>query len=598
MADIFEQLGMVGDRLDELGMIDAANTVDIVLGDLVQFKEAQYESGIHYWILSQRCWGNCYRQKRAKNPDMAAQNVWMECWQEYQKSIEDSDDSFSKYADEPTTIKVASRRFADSVKTAIATTEDAGEIITAALEDRINEPALKLVSLADQLTKVASAVKDATVKEGLTEAINTLLKAAAWGDVKNWMTNTGRSAVNGIQEMRGKGMNYKRQQAASAMQQAQQQLRSAVAQNPQLSKFFSKVDPHKPLTSQQMKYVVNALPSFEHIRQNLNDAYQKMFPNVAGGTPAPQAMAYSKPNTQPWVNLVMNAAKDIRGQQAGNARDQRRQNLNEDRNSDYGRAEQQNAFTASMADKTNAQQQALQGTRADNNLHDQSMQAGQLGHQERMQGTAAQNQAYNSTEAAAQRLHEMTGTTAKHEQERLMGGTAAENQAHSANEAAWDRQHESNLSSQKHHQELMSGDQSHQQQLAVGNQSHQQAQERARTPDLSQMSPIAQQIIDMAKGDPSRIPELWKELGATMQKMQKQPAPAAPPAAPAAPGTPPTNPGTPPGSPGAPAAPGTPPPVPAPLRSPVFNPMKGRRPAVPQPVPTGGTGSQGELFPK
>ncbi|MFW6026128.1 MAG: WYL domain-containing protein [Candidatus Woesearchaeota archaeon] len=101
----------ISKELKENKLYKAAELVDDIKNSILNIKTAQYVGSQGYWIRNGRCWKNCYRKKRAKNPDKSAQEVWMDCFEEYNNSIVDDNEDWAKYAkEEGGTEKIASKK--------------------------------------------------------------------------------------------------------------------------------------------------------------------------------------------------------------------------------------------------------------------------------------------------------------------------------------------------------------------------------------------------------------------------------------------------------------------------------------------------------
>jgi hypothetical protein len=85
-------------EIEDKGMLKTASIVRDAYKSLETLKTAQYVGAQGYWIRNRRCWDNCYRQKRTTEPNKAAQEVWTDCWEEYNKSINDNESGWEKYA--------------------------------------------------------------------------------------------------------------------------------------------------------------------------------------------------------------------------------------------------------------------------------------------------------------------------------------------------------------------------------------------------------------------------------------------------------------------------------------------------------------------
>jgi len=110
---VFANLKSIGDTLEKEGLQKSAEIITNSMQNLYEMKISQYVGVQGYWIRNRRCWDNCYRQKRSSEPDKAAQEVWMDCWAEYQKSINDDKSGWEKYASEEKNIKEADIKIVD-----------------------------------------------------------------------------------------------------------------------------------------------------------------------------------------------------------------------------------------------------------------------------------------------------------------------------------------------------------------------------------------------------------------------------------------------------------------------------------------------------
>jgi len=161
--DILNELVKLGNDLDQLQMKTLADSVDGVLKRYTLVKEAQYVSGLGYWVRNSRCWANCYRRKRAGNPSKAANDVWWECQKEYQKALEADDTSWDKYASGDKMTKVAAVKTADNtfltiVNQKVASGIDLGTAVTTTLKEGEKISTDLCLECANQLTEMASVM--------------------------------------------------------------------------------------------------------------------------------------------------------------------------------------------------------------------------------------------------------------------------------------------------------------------------------------------------------------------------------------------------------------------------------------------------------
>lgn len=108
MANLIEKLAGLATQLDNAKLTKAADIVDSINNNVLRIVTAQYEGVQGYWVRNQRCWSNCYRQKR-QSSDKPAQVIWSECQSEYEESLGKDNSAWDKYAEGlPNLIKIAS----------------------------------------------------------------------------------------------------------------------------------------------------------------------------------------------------------------------------------------------------------------------------------------------------------------------------------------------------------------------------------------------------------------------------------------------------------------------------------------------------------
>ena len=115
MTETIESLTNLSNYLDKSNLKIIADEVDKITSHTLHIKTAQYVGVQGYWMRNDRCWKNCYRQKRSTMPDKAAQEVWTECHEEYLKSINNDKSDWNKYAQFDTDIKIASASLPNKV---------------------------------------------------------------------------------------------------------------------------------------------------------------------------------------------------------------------------------------------------------------------------------------------------------------------------------------------------------------------------------------------------------------------------------------------------------------------------------------------------
>ena len=154
--NIFASLRDIGNDLDKKGLKKSGKVVTGVMEGLLEVKKAQYVGIQGYWLRNRRCWDNCYRHKRATEPDKAAQTVWMDCWEEYNASINNDKSGWEKYASGKKIVKTAERDlFTKKVSQKIKDGISHGEAIYSASNEDVFEQESKLLKNAAVLADLA-----------------------------------------------------------------------------------------------------------------------------------------------------------------------------------------------------------------------------------------------------------------------------------------------------------------------------------------------------------------------------------------------------------------------------------------------------------
>jgi hypothetical protein len=199
--EIVRKLADFAGRLDDAGLSYMADDVDGIATALV--KTAQYVGSQGYWIRNQRCWSNCYRQKRASNPSMPAQKVWFACQAEYEKALNESGTSWDKYAGSEQVIKTASFNrqnnvFVKGLNAKLAAGHDLPTAVFSTIEEQIEQPIQDGVKLAAGLLhisqRLALAGNDQLARES-ADMSDELVRLAGFWDT---MRGMGGAAARGI----------------------------------------------------------------------------------------------------------------------------------------------------------------------------------------------------------------------------------------------------------------------------------------------------------------------------------------------------------------------------------------------------------------
>ena len=115
--NIFIDLKNIGDELESKNLIKSAEVVTNSMSNILGIKKAQYVGVQGYWLRNRRCWDNCYRHKRTTEPSKPAQEVWMNCWDEYRESINNDESGWEKYAKDNGLFKAANTEQKQAFKT-------------------------------------------------------------------------------------------------------------------------------------------------------------------------------------------------------------------------------------------------------------------------------------------------------------------------------------------------------------------------------------------------------------------------------------------------------------------------------------------------
>lgn len=199
MNEMVLSLTSLANEIDNAKLSKEADVVDVISQNCLKIKTAQYVGIQGYWMRNNRCWANCYRQKRSSNPDMPAQEVWFGCLDEYGKAINNDDADWNKYADDLSqeTIKIASQdkiasiykdeeeRFRLSIARKMKEGWSPGLAVCHSLESLPGRYSEKLIVEAEKLADVAQDLKDAghdDLSKKASDAIDEIIKVSQlWG---------------------------------------------------------------------------------------------------------------------------------------------------------------------------------------------------------------------------------------------------------------------------------------------------------------------------------------------------------------------------------------------------------------------------------
>jgi hypothetical protein len=172
MKNINDTLVKIASTLDSKGLHKSSEVVKNAEKALSNYKMAQYVGVQGYWLKNRRCWDNCYRQKRTSKPGSSAQEVWMECWDEYREAINNPKSTWAKYASGRDTIKVSEREeqswnkvFAGKVENKMKKGLSRPEAIYTVIEAESQAYTTKMITASSNLMILA----DTLVSEGYEE---------------------------------------------------------------------------------------------------------------------------------------------------------------------------------------------------------------------------------------------------------------------------------------------------------------------------------------------------------------------------------------------------------------------------------------------
>lgn len=206
--DNIKKLNTISNELKSINMNKTASIVKNSIKEMADKKFAQYVGGQGYWIRNSRCWGNCYRSKRAESPNMPAQKVWEECLGEYKESLNDDYSGWEKYASKKEInadwIVSEKKAFIKDVDNYIKSGRSIGKSIFKAISDRNKKYSDSLIKNADILFSLAGTLKkNGFEKLGgeIAESASLIIKEADFAQPKKWWGGRLWDSIRG----RGKG---------------------------------------------------------------------------------------------------------------------------------------------------------------------------------------------------------------------------------------------------------------------------------------------------------------------------------------------------------------------------------------------------------
>tara|TARA_B100000614_G_scaffold262903_1_gene299892 strand:- start:66372 stop:67601 length:1230 start_codon:yes stop_codon:yes gene_type:complete len=333
MDNHVNQLVKIAGSLDKAGGDKFASRLDAISDKLLGVKVAQYVGLQGYWIRNTRCWSNCYRQKRAGNPDMPAQEVWGKCHEEYLASINNDGSKWDKYAEsEEGRIKVASAKAELDAKLAKAIERNKkegmslGNAIFAGIEEMQGDNSQEFIRIATDLFELASDAFEKYPSESVTLAkVAEQLTKEAQSSIGNFFRgigNMGRGIGNAVGDVAsGVKQNITINTQLSAMDRAVQQIMAEVTRLNEakngLVQFLSNNPGRTPNQVQNSQQVLAALQQlmpgdarqvgqkWQNIRQQIQQNFQGQSQQQQAQPAAPAAQQAQQP--APAASPVTNA---------------------------------------------------------------------------------------------------------------------------------------------------------------------------------------------------------------------------------------------------------------------------------------------------
>jgi hypothetical protein len=172
MENINDSLIEVGAALKAKGLVKSASVIKSAEKVLKSTKTAQYVGVQGYWLRNRRCWDNCYRQKRTTQPESPAQEVWMQCWDEYKESINDNKSGWEKYAKQEKSPKIGlkktaqlHKKFANQVFKKVKSGMSTPEAVYTIIEKEVDAQKNKILESSSQLMDIAYTLANSGEKD-------------------------------------------------------------------------------------------------------------------------------------------------------------------------------------------------------------------------------------------------------------------------------------------------------------------------------------------------------------------------------------------------------------------------------------------------
>jgi hypothetical protein len=180
MEKVIEKIVDFASKLDKKSFSKEANAVDDIALNLI--KVSQYVGSQGYWIRNERCWSNCYREKRASSPNKPTQEIWFDCQAEYEDAINNENSDWDSYAGN--NVKVANTSLDVKIADSFRNDGDVESIISSFILQAENSHKEACLSAVEQVLTIADDLygKDESLHNEATDISDLLLKEAGWWD--------------------------------------------------------------------------------------------------------------------------------------------------------------------------------------------------------------------------------------------------------------------------------------------------------------------------------------------------------------------------------------------------------------------------------
>jgi hypothetical protein len=315
--EIVKRLANFANKLDKSGLGYMGDVVDGIAQRTVRV--SQYVGVQGYWVRNERCWSNCYRQKRASKPSLSAQQVWEECQEEFQASINNDGSKWDKYAGDDSFVKTAQFK-ADNAKLAEIIKISGNSLPSMLLKLSSGEVRSGLIADANEMSQLAmrlGGVDAGLAREAAEISIGLAKEAQFFSNVGNFFRGVGNSVSNGIRNQVTKGaLLAKVKQLTQQWQQISQAVEQFnVGMTEAKADLNARLQSKSPKAVQMANQALSAINSLNKLNinssaiqqvsnmmlqlNNIAQGIESADPNAGGQQPAPAATPPSTPASTP-----------------------------------------------------------------------------------------------------------------------------------------------------------------------------------------------------------------------------------------------------------------------------------------------------------